>query len=95
MEKIIEEIVELFGLPISIGKEAEYILKKSSQKTNFFSRGIKKGNFFVIRETKMPSILIEGGFLTNPEERKCLRQRIYIDKLAKGIAEGIDSYIKT
>ena len=76
-------------------KLAEHILKKSSQKTNFFSRGIKKGNFFVIRETKMPAILLEGGFLTNPQERNCLRQRIYIDKLAKGIAEGIDSFIKT
>jgi len=75
-------------------KLAEHILKKSAQKTKFYSRGIKKGNFFVIRETKMPAILVEGGFLTNPDERKCLRQRTYLDKLARGIAEGIDTYIK-
>ena len=49
----------------------------------------------MIRETKMPAILVEGGFLTHPEERKRLRQRVYIDKLAKGIDEGIDADIKT
>ena len=80
---------------IASKKLAEHVLKKSAQRTSFYSRGIKKGNFFVIRETKMPAILVEGGFITNPEERKRLRQRTYLDKLARGVAEGIDAYIKT
>ena len=74
---------------------AENVLKKSAMRTCCYSRGVKKANFFVLRETKMPAILVEGGFLTNPQERNLLRQRQYLDKLARGIAEGIDIFIKT
>jgi N-acetylmuramoyl-L-alanine amidase len=57
------------------------------------SRGVKKANFAVIRETKMPAILIEGGFLSNPTERKKILDAHYQKYLAYGIASGIDHYI--
>lgn len=75
-------------------KLGEAILQKTSQRTEAKSRGVKKSNLFVIKQTNMPSILIEPGFLTNPEEREKIRQREYLDKIAKGIAEGIDCFIK-
>jgi N-acetylmuramoyl-L-alanine amidase len=55
---------------------------------------VKKGNFHVIRETEMPAVLIEGGFVTNQDEGSMLRDRAYLDKIAKGVAEGIHKYIK-
>lgn len=58
------------------------------------SRGIKHGNFRVIRETKVPAILVEGGFLTNAAELKQLKSPTYLNKLAKGVAEGIDKYLQ-
>jgi N-acetylmuramoyl-L-alanine amidase len=58
------------------------------------SRGIKHGNFRVIRETKTPAILVEGGFLTNPSELKQLKSPAYLNKLAKGVADGIDKYLQ-
>lgn len=73
---------------------ARKVLTKILDRTGALSRGVKGGNFFVIRETKMPAILVEGGFITSEEERKLLIDVNYRDKLAKGIAEGIDHYFK-
>lgn len=47
---------------------------------------------YVIRETSMSSCLIETGFLSNREERKLLCDPGYQDKIAAGIADGINYY---
>jgi N-acetylmuramoyl-L-alanine amidase len=70
------------------------ILEKVIKKTEALSRGVKRGNFHVIRETEMPAVLVEGGFMTNRMERGKLRDKEYLDKLAVGIAQGIDRYMK-
>lgn len=75
-------------------KLAARVLSKVIDRTVAESRGIKEGNFYVIRETHMPAILIEAGFMTHPEELHLLRDINYRDKIARGIAEGIDSYFK-
>lgn len=59
------------------------------------SRGVKAGNFAVIRETKMPAILVEGGFLTNAEELEKIKDPQYLKVIAWGIAQGVDKYIKS
>jgi N-acetylmuramoyl-L-alanine amidase len=71
---------------------AESILKNTVMHTHAAVRGIKNGNFAVIRETNMPSILIEGGFLTNEAELEHLKDPIYLKKLAWGIAKGVEEY---
>lgn len=73
---------------------AHCVLTDVCKNTNAKSRGIKKGQFCVIRETKMPAILIEAGFLTNPQERNNLRKSPYLEKIALGIVEGIENFIK-
>ena len=47
----------------------------------------------MLQETKMPSVLIECGFLSNKEEAKKLRNSAYQEKLAEGIAQGIFTYL--
>ncbi len=74
---------------------AHFIVKHLEQTTSHPSRGVKRGNFHVIRQTQIPSILIEGGFLTNPEERTMLGTTPYLEKLAVGIAFGIEEFEKT
>lgn len=74
---------------------ASCILFHVIDQTEAESRGVKKGNFHVIRETEMPAVLIEGGFVTNMEERNLLKDREYLDRIAKGIAKGIDKYLKS
>lgn len=73
---------------------ASSVLGELITHTNALSRGVKSGNFHVIRETSMPAILIEGGFMTNQEERTNLRDKRYLEKISKGIATGIDKYLK-
>ncbi|MBX7066186.1 MAG: N-acetylmuramoyl-L-alanine amidase [Parachlamydiales bacterium] len=75
-------------------KLADSILSRLIRKTDANSRGVKKGNFYVIRETSMPAVLVEGGFISNPKERALLKSRDYQEKIAQGIADGIDGYFK-
>lgn len=73
---------------------ASLILHHLLDETESRSRGVKTGNFHVIRETQMPSVLVEGGFVTNREERIQLKDKNYLAKIAKGIAKGVDHYAK-
>ena len=76
-------------------KLADSILARLIRRTSAVSRGVKKGNLFVIRETSMPAVLVEGGFISNPKERVNLKDHEYIDKIARGIADGIDYYYRS
>ena len=73
---------------------AEAILPGVIQRPQAVSRGVKKGNYYVLRESVVPSIIIEGGFVSNPEECALLRTITYQDRIARGIADGIDRYFK-
>lgn len=57
------------------------------------SRGIKAEEWFVVRNSKMPSVLIELGFLTNYEEACCLNDKAYLQKSALGIYNGISAFV--
>jgi len=54
--------------------------------------GIIQSSFKVIRETNMPSILVETAFITNPTEEKLLADPSFRARIARGIAEGIERY---
>ena len=55
-------------------------------------RNEKFARFYVIRNTKMPSILVEGGFVSNEAERKRMKSGRYREALARAIADGIRRY---
>lgn len=57
------------------------------------NRNVKMDNFQVLRETIMPSVLIELGFLTNKKEGKYLNSRKGQQAMAKNIAEAITTYV--
>jgi N-acetylmuramoyl-L-alanine amidase len=54
--------------------------------------GVKRGPFYVLFLSNMPSILLEAGFLTNGAEAVRLRSDFYIDVLAEQISRGLSSY---
>lgn len=62
--------------------------------TNARTRGAKKANFHVIRETGMPAVLTEIGFIDNTTERNKLVTNSYQEKLANGITSGIKEYFR-
>ena len=53
---------------------------------------VKYGNFSVIRETEVPCVLVECGFLTNAEDAARLATDAYQEKLAQGIYNGLANY---
>jgi len=57
------------------------------------SRGVKTANFSVLRNTDMPSILIETAFISNPEEEQMLMSDAFRNGAAQGIADGIAAYL--
>ncbi len=52
-------------------------------------RGVKISNFHVLRETNMPSCLVEIAFVTNPEEEALLKTTAFREKAARGIVQGL------
>src|SRR6266436_8312840 len=53
------------------------------------NRGVRRRGFYVLRKTKIPAILVECGFLTNPREGDYAQTTSYRQKLAEEIAAGI------
>ncbi|MCX7929569.1 MAG: N-acetylmuramoyl-L-alanine amidase [Chlorobi bacterium] len=58
------------------------------------SRGVQSAGFLVLVGASMPAVLLEVGFLSNPDEEKLLRSAAYRDKLALTIAHGIAQYVR-
>jgi N-acetylmuramoyl-L-alanine amidase len=75
-------------------KLAQAVLSGILLHTKATSRGVKDGSFHVIRATKMPSILVEGGFITNEKEMSKLRSPAYLNRISWGIAQGINSFVE-
>lgn len=66
------------------------VIKSTGRK----NRGIKQGNFAVLRETNMPAALVECGFMTNKQEMKLLKEPMYQQQCADGISNGIQRFIE-
>ncbi|MEZ0369357.1 MAG: N-acetylmuramoyl-L-alanine amidase, partial [Candidatus Sericytochromatia bacterium] len=56
-------------------------------------RRVRKRGLFVTRKTKMPSVLMEIGFLSNPNEEALLANPAYQRRVAKAIRDGIYDYL--
>lgn len=77
------------------GRLARLVHKYAQAKTNARDRGLKNdADFCVTGKTQMPACLIETGFLSHSSEREQLQSLEYQEKLAAGIAEGIDLFLR-
>ncbi|MDA1190394.1 MAG: N-acetylmuramoyl-L-alanine amidase [Candidatus Poribacteria bacterium] len=56
-------------------------------------RGVKEAAFVVLLGLRVPSVIVEMGFITNPEERARLVDPAYQERLADGIAAGVRRYL--
>src|SRR5437868_5171429 len=55
------------------------------------NRGVRRRGFYVLRNTRIPSVLVECGFLTNPTEASYAQNSSYRQKLALEIAHGVQN----
>jgi N-acetylmuramoyl-L-alanine amidase len=57
------------------------------------NRGVRAEEWFVVRNARMPSVLVETGFVTNPDEAKLLTSDDYLRRLSDGIYTGIVRFV--
>jgi N-acetylmuramoyl-L-alanine amidase len=69
-----------------------HILSHVSRYYKIYDKGIKRRDFWVLLATKMPSILVETGYLSSEREVKKLKNPNYQIRLMEGIARGINAY---
>lgn len=62
------------------------------RKSGAVDRNVRTANFHVVRETFMPAVLLELGYIDHPGERALITQGSYQQILAQGVADGIDAY---
>lgn len=74
-------------------KLAQAVQKQLIAYTKLRDRGIKTANFFVLRETYMPAILCECGFMDYKPEARLLRSDAYRIQCATAIVKGIVNYM--
>jgi N-acetylmuramoyl-L-alanine amidase len=58
------------------------------------SRGIRAEEWFVVRNAHMPSVLVETGFVTSPEEAILLSDESYLRRLSESIYNGIVDFVQ-
>lgn len=71
---------------------ARMIQRKVCDDANRPDKGVHQAGFLVLRETSMPSCLIELGFITTPDEETLLNNDSRVDDIAKAIYEGFAQY---
>ena len=72
---------------------AENIVQRLSEATGYQNRGVfARPTLYVLRKTKMPAVLVEIGYISNPEEAEYMNDNTSL--YARGIYNGILSYYK-
>jgi len=79
-------------------KLAHYIQKSmvstmNSSHENILDLGVKQALFYVLFGARMPSVLVEVSFISNPEEERLLSSDSYRMQIAEAIAGGLNKYI--
>ncbi len=95
MQKILDELMHASKLTESrdFARAAHQgALGQARKSLNLRDRGVHEAPFYVLLGAKMPAILIEVGYITNPAEAAKLRDEKYLDGLAAGIADGVAAY---
>ena len=68
------------------------VLEQLSKVARLHKRQVEQAAFTVLKSADVPSILIETGFISNPDEAERLASPVYQDKVARAIRRGIQSW---
>lgn len=73
----------------------DYILRRLDRVAKLHKPGVEQAAFAVLKSPDIPSILVEAGFISNPQEEQSLRTSAYQRKIAEAVFEGIDAYFQS
>lgn len=73
---------------------ADVLVESLTEATGTPARGVRTIPLRLFRESRMPGVLIELGFLTNPAETSRLKSEAYHERLAQGILSGLQQTLK-
>ena len=73
---------------------AELIQQELIKIPGMNQRVAKPGDFYIIKNTSMPAVIVEVGYLSSPKENKKLQQPWYQEQLARAVAKGIGNYFQ-
>jgi N-acetylmuramoyl-L-alanine amidase len=68
---------------------AEFVQKAMSEQLSIRNRGVKQANFVVLQGAKMPAVLVETAFLSNPVEEALLADPDFHRQVADGMVQAI------
>lgn len=68
---------------------AEAVQTELNATTGVRDRGVRQAPFRVLMGATMPAILVEAGFISNPEEESRFKDDAYKDRIAEGIARAV------
>ena len=71
---------------------AKYVQRRTCASAGRFDKGVKQAGFLVLRETSMPSCLIELGFISTPDEERYLHSAAGVEQLGRGIYQAFVDY---
>lgn len=94
LNQIIADLEESASIGFSLDF-ADIVQKKLVQHTGLSSRGVKQAPFIVLKGVNMAAVLVEVGFISNPEEEKLLKTSEFREKVAQALGESVTEYIKT
>lgn len=84
--------VETFYFNVEGQKLAQHVQNAMVRRTRTVNRDAKFARYYVIRNTKLPGILVEGGFVSNENERERMKSGEFREAIARGVTEGIQRY---
>lgn len=73
-------------------KLAETVHNHITNAINISDRGVRYGDYYVLRDNQQPSILLELGYLSNPAEEDIIKTNTYMDKITNAIEKGLVEY---
>lgn len=71
---------------------AQSVHKATIAQTKMKDRGVRQGNYHVIRENRQDAILLELGYLSNPTEEMLVKTSQYQEQVTNGIVQGLSNY---
>jgi len=93
LEKTLEELCYSYKYAQS-QELAEAVCKSCTLSKSQKNRGVKQSGFFVLRNTLVPSVLVEVGFISNSREAGRLRTSACRQDIAEMVAEGVRDYVR-